>query len=166
MPVTPDTAAQSTILAFDYGLRRIGTAVGQQVTGSASPLGAVSNGDAGPDWPAIEGLIDEWRPARLIVGLPMREDGTGSAITAGAEHFAVGLRRFGLPVETVDERYSSIEALARLKVQRRRGLRRRLRKNTVDAAAAVVIAERWLEGAARCATSQEDSGRANGNEAG
>jgi putative Holliday junction resolvase len=166
MPDTPDTAAQSTILAFDYGLRRIGAAVGQQVTGSASPLGEVSNSDAGPDWPAIEHLIDEWRPARLIVGLPTREDGTGSAITARVEQFAVGLRRFGLPVDTVDERYSSIEALARLKVQRRRGLRRRLRKNSVDAAAAVVIAERWLEGAARCATSRVDSGRANGNEEG
>jgi putative Holliday junction resolvase len=166
MPVTPDTASSSTILAFDYGLRRIGTAVGQQVTGSASPLGAVSNGNAGPDWPAIDRLVDEWRPARLIVGLPTREDGTGSAITARVEQFAVGLRRFGLPVDTVDERYSSIEALARLKVQRRRGLRRRLRKNSVDAAAAVVIAERWLEGAARCATSRVDSGRANGNEEG
>ncbi len=145
MPATPEAAPASTVLAFDFGLRRIGTAVGQPITGSASPLGTVSNGDSGPDWSGIERLISEWRPQHLIVGLPTREDGSSSAITAAVLQFIANLDRFGLPVETVDERYSSLEASARLGKQRQQGLRGRVQKKAVDAAAAVIIAERWLE---------------------
>ncbi|MEX0975893.1 MAG: Holliday junction resolvase RuvX [Woeseia sp.] len=140
----PETAPASTVLAFDFGLRRIGAAVGQPITGSASPLGTISNGDSGPDWSGIECLISEWRPHRLVVGLPTREDGSRSAITTAVLQFAADLARFGLTVETVDERYSSIEASARLGQQRQQGLRGRVHKKAVDAAAAVIIAERWL----------------------
>lgn len=135
-----------TLLAFDYGKRRIGVAVGQSVTGSASGLGTVANRDPGPDWPAIERLVTEWRPSRLIVGLPLMADGSDSATGEAARAFAAALARFELPVEVVDERYSSLEARERLVAERRRGLRGRLRKETIDAAAAVVIAERWLTG--------------------
>lgn len=144
MPATPDTASPSTVLAFDFGLRRIGAAVGQPITGSASPLGTLSNSDSGPDWPAIERLISEWRPHRLIVGLPMRDDGSTSSVTTAVLQFAADLQRFGLVVETVDERYSSVEASSRLAEQRQQGLRGRVHKTAVDAAAAVIIAERWL----------------------
>jgi putative holliday junction resolvase len=144
MPATPETAPAATVLAFDFGLRRIGAAVGQPITGSASPLGTVSNGPSGPDWAGIERLVSEWRPQRLIVGLPTRADGSSSAITTAVLQFVAELDRFGLAVETVDERYSSLEASARLGKQRRQGLRGRVHKKAVDAAAAVVIAERWL----------------------
>ena len=69
-----------TILSFDFGLRRIGVAVGQHVTGSASPLGVVKNSDDGPDTDRIEALIKEWRPTKLIVGMPFHADGTDSDI--------------------------------------------------------------------------------------
>jgi len=134
----------TTILAFDYGGRRIGVAVGQSVTGSASALGTVANRDHGPDWPAIERLITEWRPAQLVVGLPLMEDGSDSDMGKAARRFCAALARFGLPVEVMDERYSSLEARERLVDERRQGLRGRLSKETIDAAAAVVIAERWL----------------------
>ena len=145
MPATPDNAPATTVLAFDFGLRRIGAAVGQPITGSASPLGTVSNSASGPDWAAIERLIGDWRPQRLIVGLPTREDGSSSAITTAVLQFIADLERFGLAIETADERYSSLEASARLGKQRQQGLRGRVHKKAVDAAAAVVIAERWLE---------------------
>lgn len=149
MPATPDTPRHATILAFDFGQRRIGIAVGQDVTASATALGAVANGDRGPDWSAIEALVAEWRPHRLVVGLPLNADGSPSRLAAKARDFCAALARFGVPVETVDERYSSLEARERLKRERRAGLRGRLGKETIDAAAAVEIAERWLAGRER-----------------
>lgn len=144
MPDTPDSPRFDTIIAFDYGLRRIGVAVGQQVTGSANPLGVVTNGTAGPDWQRIERMLGEWRPARLVVGMPFCPDGSRSDITAAVDAFVAGLGRYSLPVETVDERYSSLEARAMLISGRRSGATRRIRKEMVDAAAATLIAERWL----------------------
>ena len=140
MPGTPET-----ILAFDFGLRRIGVAVGQQVTATASPLETVPNDEEGPDWQRIDTLIREWRPARLIVGLPGHADGSASEIGNAARRFAGALARFGVPVEFVDERYSSVEAQALLAGQRERGQRGRVSKAEVDAAAATLIAERWLK---------------------
>jgi putative Holliday junction resolvase len=140
MPGTPET-----ILAFDFGLRRIGVAVGQQVTHSASPLGVVYNHENGPDWDGIKKIVREWRPARLIVGMPSHADGSPSGISEAVSAFIGDLHRFGLPVETVDERYSSVEAGAQLKKQRSEGLRGKIRKEMIDAGAAVLIAERWLK---------------------
>lgn len=144
MPGTPERSRPQTLIAFDYGRRRIGAAVGQQVTGSASALGAAANGPAGPDWARIDRWIDEWRPDRLVVGMPLNANGGPSEIGGEAERFAADLGRYGLPVETVDERYSSLEAEERLREQRAAGLRGRIRKASVDATAAVLIAERWL----------------------
>lgn len=140
MPDTPET-----ILAFDFGLRRIGVAVGQQVTSSASPLGVVTNGGSGPDWGQVGSLLAEWRPARLIVGMPLHADGTENDTTAAVRVFIKGLDRFGLPVDTVDERYSSIEAQELLKDERARGGSGRISKEMIDSAAAKLIAERWLK---------------------
>ena len=139
MPATPDT-----ILAFDFGLRRIGVAVGQRVTASASPLAVVRNGEDGPDWETIGLLIREWQPARIIVGMPVHADGTESKITKRVKSFVEEIARFELPVETEDERYSSVEAGERLKAERSLGLRRRIKKETIDSVAASLIAERWL----------------------
>ena len=133
-----------TVLAFDFGRRRIGIAVGQQVTGSANPLGVVSNSDVGPDWREIKNLIDEWQPARLIVGMPANADGSRAEIADHVDQFVAGLDRFERPVHTVDERYTSLEAEEMLKSERAMGLRGRITKETIDSAAAVLIAERWL----------------------
>jgi putative Holliday junction resolvase len=140
MPGTPET-----IVAFDFGLRRIGVAVGQEVTRSATPLGAIANGEAGPDWQEIESLLGEWQPARLVVGMPVHADGTPAPLGKAVSAFIGDLARFGLPVETVDERYTSLEAEALLKSRRREGLEGRISKAAVDAAAATLIAERWLK---------------------
>jgi len=133
-----------TILAFDFGIRRIGVATGQRVTGSASPLAVVANGEQGPDFAHIGRLVAEWHPTRLVVGLPIHADGTPSETGALAQRFIEELGRFGVPVDAVDERFSSIEAEHLLREARARGSRGRIRKHDVDSAAAVLIAERWL----------------------
>ena len=140
MPATPET-----ILAFDFGLRRIGIAVGQQVTNSANPLGVVRNGPDGPDWEHIKRLILEWRPARLIVGMPLHTDGSENETTAAVKQFIRALDQFGVDIEAVDERYSSAEAMEQLKAERASGMRGRIRKEAIDSAAATLIAERWLK---------------------
>lgn len=144
MPATPDTDAPETILAFDYGLRRIGVAVGQQVTGSASAIATVSNRERGPDWAHIDALVGEWQPTRLVVGMPQTADGEPSSLTEAVDAFCHSLQRYALPLATVDERHSSLEAGQLLKGARRAGSRGRIAKGQIDAAAAAVIAERWL----------------------
>lgn len=140
MPDTPET-----IMAFDFGLRRIGVAVGQQVTNSASPVDVVANTDRGPNWMRIGALIHEWQPGRLVVGMPLHADGSPSDMSNEVRSFAAELDRYQLPVELVDERFSSIEAEERLKTMRAAGLRGRIGKAAIDAASAVLIAERWLK---------------------
>ena len=150
MPVTPERPQISVrvALAFDFGLKRIGAAVGDTLTQSAAPRGAIAVHASGPDWVAIERLVAANAPHVLVVGAPYNVDGDASEMSARARQFAVELAaRCALPVEQVDERYSSIEATERLKAQRASGeRRRRLRKEDIDSAAAVVILERWLEG--------------------
>lgn len=133
-----------TILAFDFGLRRIGVAIGQDVTGSASPLGVVANRDSGVDHEAIAALIQEWRPTSLVVGMPAHADGSPSEIQVPVRAFIGELERYGLPIDTVDERYTSVEAERVLKEARAAGTRGRITKEMIDSAAAVFIAERYL----------------------
>ncbi len=143
MPGTPDNP--ETIVAFDFGLRRIGVAVGQQVTASANPIAAIRNTDSGPDWQAIEGIVAEWRPARLVVGMPLHEDGSPSEMGNHVKAFIAKLGRFDLPVEQVDERYSSLEAGELMKTERAAGLRGRIKKEAIDSMAATLIAQRWFD---------------------
>ena len=133
-----------TILAFDYGLRRIGVAVGQDVTASASPVGVVVNSERGVDHEAIRRIIADWSPTRLVVGYPVHADGSPGEMTAAVEAFVKELSEYDLPVETTDERYTSVEAEAALKNARQQGSRGRISKEDIDAAAAVLIAERYL----------------------
>ena len=144
MPDTPEARPPETIIAFDFGLRRIGVAVGQTVTGSASPLGIVQNGANGPDHSRIAGLIDEWRPTRLVVGMPAHADGSPSEMQQHVRAFIDSLGSHELPIDTVDERYTSIEAEAALKQARAAGTSGRISKEMIDSAAAVFIAERYL----------------------
>ena len=133
-----------TILAFDFGLRRIGVAVGQDVTGSASPLGVVNNRETGVDFDGVAALINEWRPTLLVVGMPAHADGSPSDIQEHVDAFISGLKPFGLPIDTVDERHTSVEAERVLKNARAAGTRGRISKEMIDSAAAVFIAERYL----------------------
>ena len=133
-----------TILAFDFGLRRIGVAVGQDVTGSASPLGVVSNRESGIDHGRIAALIREWRPTTLVVGMPAHADGSPSEMQVPVRAFIDELGRYDLPVATVDERYTSVEAERVLRDARAAGSRGRIAKEEIDSAAAVFIAERYL----------------------
>jgi putative Holliday junction resolvase len=143
MPDTPDLDPK-TILAVDFGLRRIGIAVGQSITGSASPLGVVRNDEEGPDFDSLGKLIDEWQPSLIVVGMPRHADETPSDMTAHVECFIEELRRYDLPIETIDERNTSTEARAVLKNARAMGSRGRIKKEMIDSAAAVFIAERYL----------------------
>jgi putative Holliday junction resolvase len=136
--------APTTILAFDFGLRRIGVAVGQSVTGSASPLAVIANRETGIDHDAVAALIREWRPARLVVGMPTHTDGSDSDMRQPVLAFIDELRRYELPISTVDERYTSVEAKRTLKQARAAGTRGRISKEDIDSAAAVFIAERYL----------------------
>jgi putative Holliday junction resolvase len=146
MPGMPEAQGPETILAFDYGRRRIGVAVGQTITASASPLGIISNDFAGPDTEKFAALIREWRPSRLVVGMPAHADGSASDMQDFVNQFIAMLRTFDLPVEPVDERYTSIEAESELKDARARGVRGRISKQDIDSTAAVLIAERYLAG--------------------
>ena len=136
-----------TVIAFDFGLRRIGIAAGDTLTRSATPRPAIAVGTHGPDWDAIARELRELLPKLLVVGAPYNVDGTSGALAPAACAFAAELeRRFALPVARVDERYSSLEAAATLKAQRGRGQRGRIRREHIDSAAAAVILERWLAG--------------------
>lgn len=148
MQDTPDSGqgTPETILAFDFGLRRIGVAIGQSVTSSASPLGVVANGESGPDFDAITKIIEEWRPSRIVVGLPVQADGQPGEMQAHVENFVRDLWRYQLEVDTIDERYTSLEAEEALKNARASGTRGRISKEAIDSAAAVIIAERFLTG--------------------
>ena len=135
-----------TILAFDYGRRRIGVAVGQDVTASASPVGTVANGDDGIDYGHLNKIVTEWNPTRRVVGRPLHADGSPSEMSAAVEAFVAELARYDVPVATIDERYSSVEAERTLKNARQQGSRGRISKADIDVAAAVCIAERYLAG--------------------
>lgn len=144
------------LVAFDFGLRRIGVASGDTLTRNPAPRTAIANGDRGPDWAAITTLVAELGPHLLVVGAPYNADGTASAMTTKARDFAAQLtQRFGLPVEQVDERYSSLEAGAALKSQRAGGQRRkRVRQEDVDSGAAAVILQRWFFGEKAASSTQ------------
>jgi putative pre-16S rRNA nuclease len=137
----------SVVLSLDFGLKRIGIASGDTLTRSARPRGAISNGPQGPDWPALQRVLADVRPARIAVGEPYNADGSTSPLTEHARRFADELqRRSLLPVDLVDERWSSQDAEERLRAARASGLKtRRVTAEDVDAAAAAVILERWFE---------------------
>lgn len=133
------------ILAFDYGTRRIGVAAGDTLTRTARPLTVLEvHGDI--PWPAIDRLIADYAPRRLVVGLPYNMDGSETGMTAPVRRFAADLAaRLRLPVDLVDERLSSRDAEAELKVARSTGLkRRRVTHADVDRIAAKIILERWF----------------------
>ncbi len=129
-----------SLLGFDFGQQRIGVAVGQQVTGTATAVCTVQSRDGKPDWDAISRLINEWQPDTLVVGLPLHADGEESKISLAARKFARQLEgRYRLPVHTMNEHLSS-HAAAELQQQNRQA-----GKAGIDAVAARIILQNWLE---------------------
>ncbi|QYD67875.1 Holliday junction resolvase RuvX [Paraburkholderia edwinii] len=130
---------EATLLAFDYGEKRIGVAVGNSLTKSARPLVVVQNRNRDYRFAELGKLIGEWRPDALVVGLPMHPDGTPHAMTQQAKRFGNQLNgRFNLPVSWVDERYSSVQAEASV----RSGT---ARADLLDAEAACIILQQYFE---------------------
>ncbi len=128
----------STLLGFDYGTRRIGVAVGQTITGTASALTTLLAVQQRPDWDRIGELIATWQPDALVVGLPFNMDDTETEVASQARRFARQLEgRYRLPVHLVDERLTSLEA------ERQLGKKAK-RKENIDALAAKLILETWL----------------------
>ncbi|MEQ9941258.1 Holliday junction resolvase RuvX [Pectobacterium aroidearum] len=132
-----------TILAFDFGTKSIGVAIGQEITGTARPLTSFKAQEGIPDWQKVEKLLSEWQPDLVVVGLPLNMDGTEQQLTARARKFANRLHgRFGVAIALHDERLSTVEARADLF---ERGGFKALDKGSVDAASAVIILESWFE---------------------
>ena len=132
-----------SLLAFDYGTRNIGVAIGQKITSSARSLPPLKARDGVPDWNQIEKLINEWKPDLVVVGLPLNMDDTESELSTRARKFANRIHgRFGLKVEMVDERLTSFEAKGEVMS---RGGSRDYKNNPIDSIAARLILEAWLE---------------------
>jgi len=131
-----------TLLGFDFGLKNIGVAVGQELTLTANPLTVIKARDGIPDWDEIEALLDEWQPQLLIVGLPLNMDDSEQEMTAASRRFGHRLHgRFQIPVEWQDERLSTYEALDQL------GIRNKMQSNKrgdVDRISAQLILQSWL----------------------
>lgn len=142
----PQNIPVRSLLALDFGLRRIGIASGAPITGTASALTTIEASDGEPDWEALDALVREWNPDLLLLGLPTATSGESTEMTVAVRDFADRLRsRYEIPVEFVDERYTSVEAEALLKEQRRLGIKaRRVQKPEIDSLAAQIIAESWM----------------------
>jgi putative Holliday junction resolvase len=142
-PFRHDPTKTGTVLALDFGERFIGVAVGDAAVGVAHPLATIQASKARARIAAIGALIDEWRPTRLIVGLPLSPDGGRHALTDRAERFARQLgSRFRLPITMIDERFSSTEADERLRALGRGG---RKHKDEQHSVAAQVILQDYFE---------------------
>ncbi|BEV08625.1 MULTISPECIES: Holliday junction resolvase RuvX [unclassified Methylophilus] len=145
LPITqrryPDITG--TLLAFDFGEKRIGVAVGDTLLKLAHPLLTIEAEENAAKFAQIESLLKEWQPALLVVGLPMSLDGEAHAMTALAQKFAQRLEgRFNLPVVMVDERLSSAEASQSL---REAGIRGRAQKQMLDQVAAQTILQSYFD---------------------
>lgn len=141
-----------TVLAFDFGERRIGVAVGDTVVGIAHPLTTIDAADKRRRFAAIAALVEEWQPLQLVVGLPAHlEDGAEHEMARLARKFARDLTtRFGLPLEFVDERLTSVAAESSLAAA---GVAWRKRKSRVDQVAAQEILQDYFDTAVRAARS-------------
>lgn len=130
--IQPAQPVQGTVLAFDFGLARVGVAVGSTLMCSARPLEIFSSQSNESKWAAVARLVSEWEPVALVVGVPRHPDGTAHEMTARALRFGRQCAgRTGLPVYAVDERYSSVVVEAGRK--------------KIDDASAAVILQQWFD---------------------
>lgn len=140
---SPVVVPQGTLLAFDFGTRRIGIAVGNTLLRRASPLSTIDDERTETRFAAIAALLDEWQPSALVVGLPSNDDGTPHELTALCRRFANRLKgRFKLPTILLDERYTSIAASAQLDEEGIHGMKQ---KSLIDQYAAQQILQAYFD---------------------
>ena len=143
LPGARTRADEGTVLAFDFGTRKIGVAIGNTLLRVAHPLTTITGEAKAPQFAAIGALVAEWRPHALVVGRPVHVDGTEHDMTARAERFARSLEgRFGLSVIRVDERFTTRAAESNLRAA---GVRGAARTGARDAVAAQLILQAWLD---------------------
>ena len=134
---------QRTLIGFDFGKKYIGVAVGQEITGSATPLGAVKANDGIPHWENLANFLNEWQPDVIVVGLPLNMDGSEQQLTLDAKKFGNRVSgRYGIKVEFQDERLTTADAKEQLFS---RGGYRNLKKDNIDAESARLILESFFE---------------------
>ncbi len=137
--------AYKVALGFDFGLARIGVAVGSLEVTTARGLDVVANRDGAVDWPEIDRLIQTWRPSMLVVGEPQAQTGPGTRLPRALRRFCTELEsRYALPVARINEDYSSECARAELRAQRREGVRKKPGRGETDKMAAAYILNAWL----------------------
>jgi putative Holliday junction resolvase len=136
-------SVEGYILGFDFGTKRIGVAVGQTITRTATPLTTLAATQGVPDWRLVKQLVDTWQPKALVVGIPLNMDGTEQKVTKLARTFANALKReTKLPVFGTDERLTTVAARADIfETQGYRGLQ----QSQVDAHAAALLLTEWLQ---------------------
>lgn|SRR5690554_4049667 len=132
----------SQVIGFDFGTHSIGVAVGQSITGTASPLSALKAKDGQPNWELVAKLLQDWQPEFVVVGLPLNMDGSEQPLTDLARKFANRLHgRFGIQVILQDERLTTVAAKEELFG---RGGYKQLQKGKIDSAAAQLILEDYF----------------------
>lgn len=142
----PPKSLPQIILGIDFGLKRIGLAIGQHITGTASPLETLQLGTSAPRVNLLDPIIRQWKPDAIVIGYPLHADQSESELSNVIKHFAENLKAHsGLPVYLEDEYLSSHEAQNLLREQRQSGHKpRKNQKTDIDKLAAVLILQRWL----------------------
>lgn len=135
-------SSSDILLAFDFGMKRIGVAVGQMVTRTARPLSTIHAKEGTPHWDDLNKLIKTWRPNGIVVGIPLNMDGTEQSITHAARQFADQLHeQYAIPVYGIDERLTTKEAREQMFSK---GGYKALQNGQVDSVAAQLILETWF----------------------
>ncbi len=143
MAKTAKNVGERTVLGFDFGKKYIGVAVGQEITGSATPLGSIKAKDGIPNQEQLIKFVDQWQPDFIVVGLPLNMDGSSQEVTFAAKKFGNRLaNQFKLTVEFQDERLTTADAKEQLFSQ---GGYRNLSKDNIDAESARLIIESYFE---------------------
>jgi len=136
----------AVVIAFDYGLKRTGVAIGNTQTGSATPECTLVSKDEKPDWDGISKIIEEWQPNQIVVGMPTELDGSENPLKTRIERFCNQLNgRYNIAVDQENEQFTSIEAAQRLKQLRQSGRKQKITKDEVDKIAAAIILENWMK---------------------
>ena len=136
----------TVVIAFDFGLKRTGVAIGNTLTGSATPECTLHSKNEAPDWDGISRLISEWKPTQVVVGMPTELDGSENPLKKRIERFCNQLNgRYNLTVDQENEQFTSIEAAQRLKQLRQSGRKQKVVKDEVDKIAAAIILENWMQ---------------------
>lgn len=136
----------AVIIAFDFGLKRTGVAVGNTVTGSSAPECALISKNQQPDWHGITKLFKQWQPSQVVVGMPTELDGSENPLKKTIDRFCNQIQgRYNVAVDQENEQFTSLEAAQRLKQLRQSGRKQKISKHEVDKIAAAIILENWMQ---------------------